>query len=138
VTGAQVGAGGAGGGGAQTRALQIDSQVDAGGHGINHFSMPFPGPWYVYKSDGTTLLRPVATAYDLVKAINTAAGANIVSTFTKWVGASSTPNETAVIISDNNPEAAGVIGALQAIALDNGTAYELYSAKPVGIVIKNY
>jgi hypothetical protein len=139
VTGAQVGSGGGyGGGELQNWLLSIQSQVDSGGHGINHFSMPFPAPWYAYKEDGTTLLGTIASAYDLVKAINAAYGSNIVSTFTKWVGASSTPNETAVIISDNNPDAAGVAGALQAIALDNGTAYELYASKPVRIVIKNY
>jgi hypothetical protein len=140
VTGAQVGAGGGGGlgGGLGSWILTIESRVAAGGHGINHFSLPFAGPWFVYKEDGVTLLGEVATAYDLVKAIDSAAGSNIVSTFTRWVGANSTPNETGVIITDSNPDAAEAADALRAIALDNGTAFELYASQPVKVVIKNY
>jgi hypothetical protein len=137
VTGA-----GFGGGGSQSWTLTIESQVSANppGHGINHFSLPFPGPWYAYKADGTTALGQIQTAYDLVTAVNLAAGpgSKIVSTFTKWVGASSTPNETGVIITNNDPDATGVQAALQAIPLSNGTAFELYATQAVKLVIKNY
>lgn len=137
IAGAQTGGGGTG---QLTRTLTIESRVNANppGHGINHFSLPFPGPWYTYKGDGTTPLKQIANAYDLVTAINSAAGANIVSTFTRWVGANSTPNETGVIITNNDPEASAVKAALQAIPLDNGTAFELYATQSIRIVIKNY
>ncbi len=135
VTGAGFGGGA---GGSQTWTLTIESRTALGGHGINHFSMPFAGPWYVYKQDGTTLVGQVSTAYDLVKAIDSAAGANIISTFTKWVGAASSPNETGVIIAGNDPDGLDAQSALQAIPLANGTAFELYSSQSVKVVIKNY
>lgn len=136
-----TGAGFGGGGGQLSWTLTIESQVASGSHGINHFSLPFPGPWFAYKADGTTLLRQISTAYDLVKAINSASGSNIVSTFTRWDGASHTPNETGVIIPAPafDPDATtDVQTALNAIPLANGTAFELYATQAVNIVIKNY
>ncbi len=132
-----TGAGFGGGGGAQTWTLTIESQAAAGRHGINHFSLPFAGPWYAFTESGTPLGQ-IETAYDLVKAVNSAAGSNVVSTFTRWDGASHTPNETGVIITNNDPNGLGVQSALQAIPLANGTAFELYASQPARVVIKNY
>jgi len=135
-----TGAGFGGGGGAQTWTLTIESRASVGGHGINHFSMPFAGPWYAYQQDGTTKISqsPIATAYDLVKAIDSAAGSNIVSTFTQWLGAGSVPSENGVVITGNDPDALGVQSALQAIPLANGPAFELYASQPTKVVIKNF
>lgn len=134
VTGAGFGGGG---GGSQTWTLTVESRAGTGGHGINHFSMPFAGPWYAYKDNGDSI-GLLQTAYDLVKAVNSAAGSNIVSTFTRWDGAGSVPSETGVIITGNDPDALGVQSALQAIPLANGTAFELYAATPAKVVIKNF
>ena len=133
VTGAQVG----GGTSQLSYVLTIESRVSSGGHGINHFSLPFPGPWYAY--NGGTLIGTVVSAYDLIKAINTTvSGGAAVSTFTEWLGANSTPSENGIILPNENPDDPAVSGALQGIILQNGTGYELYAVKPATLVIKNY
>jgi hypothetical protein len=140
VTGAPVGSSGSG---HDDFTLTIESRATdtpaPTNHGINHFSMPFRGPWFAYTTGGT-LIGPVANAYDLVRAINTAydpSGATkIVSTFTAWRGAQQNPNETGVLITNNDPDL--VMLALQAVTLANGQGYELYATKPTRLVIKNY
>ncbi|MCU0641202.1 MAG: hypothetical protein MUC35_03840 [Candidatus Margulisbacteria bacterium] len=123
-----------GGGPAQlTFVLTLESNVNtAGGHGINHFALPFPSPWYV---DGVRL----QTAYDLVKAINTAAGARIVSTFAKWVSPRSVPSAVGIKLPvDFDPDNLDAKAALQDITLGNGVSYQVYLIQPVTLVIKNF
>ncbi|HVN67271.1 MAG TPA: hypothetical protein VMT55_02790, partial [Candidatus Sulfotelmatobacter sp.] len=137
VTGAQVGTGG---GVLPPFTLTLESNVNnPDGHGLNHFALPFPGPWYFYRTDDT-LIGQVQNAYQLIKAIDTAANSRIVSTFAKWVGPKATPNAVGVKLpaSYDPDENAEVSAALQGIALEAGVSYQLYVIQDVKLVIKNY
>jgi hypothetical protein len=113
--------------GASAPALSLPLTLETGVHGINHFSLPFPGPWYV---NGVA----IANAYDLVKAINTAAGSNVVSTFAKWVGPYAVETQ-GLEIAGRDPEP--VRAELEAIPLVNGGGYQVYMTQPVTIIIRN-
>ncbi len=124
---------------AQTFPLNLNSDTDNDNPGINSFSMPFApdvdGNWYVYKDnagavgavsnvgDGTNVMK---NAYHLVKAINDAAGADVVSTIGYWN--SETQQAVEVVIPDENPEAAAVKDALQDpdFNLAQGVGYQVY------------
>ncbi len=108
-------------------ALSRPLTLETGVHGINHFSLPFPAPWYV---NGVA----IANAYDLVKAINTAAGSNVVSTFAKWVGPYAVETQ-GLEIAGRDPEP--VRAELEAIPLVNGGGYQVYMTQPVTIIIRN-
>jgi len=131
----------------QSFTLTLESNVGATppGPGINSFSMPFAGPWYVYKIDGTKLefgspaTNEVKTAYDLVRAINIAAGSNVVSTFGRW-------NKTeqkleGVMVSYNSATLNDIdstdVSGLQSISLSQGEGYQVYVSQDVTLVIKN-
>jgi hypothetical protein len=138
VTGAQVGTGG--GGLLPPFTLTLESNVNnPDGHGLNHFALPFPGPWYFYQTDGT-LIGQVQNAYQLIKAVNAAANSRIVSTFARWVGPKAVPNATGIKLpaSYDPDENSEVITALQGIALEAGVSYQLYVIQDVKLVIKNY
>ncbi|OGB89987.1 hypothetical protein A2625_01420 [candidate division WOR-1 bacterium RIFCSPHIGHO2_01_FULL_53_15] len=123
--------------GPQSFTLTLESKVTTGGHGINHFAMPFAAPWYAYDAVGAPLVvggtNEVTNAYELVKAINLAAPENIVSTFAKWNPATQTA--TGVKITGNDPEA--VSDALRAIGLAQGESYQAYLTQGITIVIRD-
>jgi hypothetical protein len=114
------------GGGVQTYLLTLESQAP-GGPGLNLVSLPFAGPWYAFDKTGATPLfagAPIAKAYDLVKAVNEAAGGKYVSTFGQWNRTSQ--NDTGVLITGNDIENGLNKTALQAIDLRQGRGYQLY------------
>jgi hypothetical protein len=94
------------GGGVQTYLLTLESQAP-GGPGLNLVSG-----------------APIAKAYDLVKAVNEAAGGKYVSTFGQWNRTSQ--NDTGVLITGNDIENGLNKTALQAIDLRQGRGYQLY------------
>lgn len=132
-------------GGPQTFHLTLESGVPDK-PGINFFAMPFgpeatSGKWYVYGEGGAIpgLADPgIQTAYDLVKAIDLAAGVNIVSTFGKWDRAPAQQQDVGVPIPGNDYTDATAAAALQAINLAQGEGYQVYITQgPVRLVIKN-
>jgi hypothetical protein len=117
---------------------------ETGAHGINHYSMPFPSPWFIFDTGdnpvtftnfGGQSTNEVENAYDMVKAINAEAGSNIVSTFAKWLGPNITPEAEGIKIGGNDPEP--VKSTLGAITLENGVSYQVYLTAPVTLKIKN-
>lgn len=120
-------AGAGGGGGGLPFDLVLKSSVPSNGTGINNFGLPFGGPWYI----GTT---QIVTAYDLVKAINTVATTNVVSTFGQWN--KTTQQLAGVMIAGNDPEGAAKT-PLKAINLAQGEGYQVYLTKDVTVQIKS-
>jgi hypothetical protein len=117
--------------------LAFKSKVSSGKPGINSFSLPFAGPWYAYKADGTTGLyegKKIESAYDLIKAINEAAGDKIVSSCGKWDN--SEQKISGFMLSAKDPDAEDVKTKLQAATLVQGEGYQIYVTKDVVLVIK--
>ena len=112
------------GDGEQTHALILESGVPGGGLGINLFSMPVApddeGIWYA-TYDLTTV--EISDAYDLVLAINGAAGTNVVVNFGYW---SATPPQELVRVDIPGNEPSAVITDLQAIDIEQGIGYQVY------------
>jgi hypothetical protein len=126
--------------GAQTFLVTLESNYPAG-PGINTLAMPFAAPWYVFNSSGTALLydgvtNEVRTAYDLVQAVNAAAGtgSNVVSTFGKWDPTGQYANGVLIGTSIDGDEAT----RLAAISLEQGKGYQVYMRQNnVQMMIKN-
>jgi hypothetical protein len=144
------------GGGPQTFLLTLESGVAGGKPGINFIAMPFAGPWYAYRSDGTTkvLFDPlrggpttneVKTAGDMVLAINVAAPGNVVSTFGKWDNRPAEQRDAGVLIVGRDPYVEPARTDLEAITLTlkQGEGYQVYITPvggitlPVTLMIKN-
>lgn len=130
---------GLGAAGPQTFTLTLESGVP-GKPGINFFAMPFAGPWYVYKEDGSKILHDgttneVTNAYHLIKAINVAKGSKVVSTFGKWD--KTNQSDAGVLIANNDPDSDPAKSALQNISLQQGEGYQVYVTQKVTLVIKN-
>ncbi len=116
--------------------------------GINSFSMPVTpvnpeealdaAYWYATDANDVDLLNgaAISTAYDLVKAVNAAAGDNVVSTFGEWNETEMAEN--GVLIQNENPDGPQK-AALEAIKLKPGEGYQLYlvGVDQVQIKIKN-
>lgn len=127
------------GAGPQSYVLTFEAGAD-GKPGINFFSMPVPpaenGKWYAETLAGEAL-GEVSNAYQLVTAINSAAGAGqkVVSTFGRWDNRPSEQRDSGVLIPNNNPEQ--VRSILENISLKQGEGYQLYVTKRVSLLIKN-
>lgn len=118
--------------------LGLKSKVLAGKPGINAFSMPFASPWYAYKEDGVTALyagNKIESAYDLIKAINEAAGEKIASSAGKWDNAEQ--KTVGFMLPDKDPDGSADLSTkLKAATLAQGEGYQVYVTKDVTIVIK--
>jgi hypothetical protein len=127
------------GGGAQSYVLTFEAGAD-GKPGINFFSMPVPpdkdGKWYAETLAGA-YLGEVANAYQLVNAINSAAGTDqkIVSTFGRWDNSPAEQKDAGVLIQNNDP--AQVTAVLGNIPLKQGEGYQVYVNQKVSLRIKN-
>ena len=125
-----------------TALLIFESQVPDK-PGINFFSMPFAGPWYAISGRRADMeeepitwwnnreasTNEVRTAYDLVMAVNSAAGdLRVISTFGSWE--SSTQKGGGVLLVENNPTTKKT--ELDSIALRQGIGYQVYVGKVNG------
>ncbi len=143
-----------GAGGAQPPfTLTLESNVNAtpAGPGINSFAMPFAAPWFVYKEDNSPVLHDGATnevtnAYQLVKAINLAAGgANVVSSFGIWDKTDQAVKGIMIPGPGYNPDDVRTApgGGLEGITLRQGEGCQVYVNLPappnnkVRLVFKN-
>lgn len=123
----------ASGGGAGSYPITVE--VVANKPGFNFISIPMPpntktGTWLATTADGATSLGKIATAYDLVKAINYAAGKGtgkkFISTFGKWDATGQL--DAGILIPANDPDGTAK-AALQAIKLEAGVGYQVYLGK---------
>lgn len=102
-----------------------------GTNGINSIAMPFGAESYV----GST---KISTALDLVNAINTAAGAKVVTSFGRYKAGSMAEG---VILKADSTDAQSAFGegitGLANISLEKGVGYQVYVNKNVSLTIKN-
>lgn len=113
----------------------ITVEVTPNKPGFNFISIPMPpntktGTWLATTADGATSLGKIATAYDLIKAINYAAGKGtgkkFISTFGKWDATGQL--DAGILIPANDPDGTAK-AALQAIKLEAGVGYQVYLGK---------
>ncbi len=128
--------------GALPYTLALESQVPdpTPGLGINAFGMPFSAPWYAFQSDGITVIdvgdgsNQIENAYELVRAINAAAGGNnVVSTFGRWNKIDQI--EDGIMILNEDPEP--VRSDLEIRSLVQGLGYQVYVTQDVQLVIRS-
>ena len=132
----------AGGAGAQNYTLTLRSGAP-NTPGFNLFSMPFAGAWYAYevgddggRGDKINVAGPgvaessqIQNAYHLVNAVNAAAAGNdnVVSTFGRWDNVAQEVDGTVIPGDPPNPEDADAKAALQAINIQQGVGYQVYT-----------
>lgn len=118
------------GAGPQSVTINLETRVGGtpAGPGINSFAMPFGGPWY----DGRG--TPIVNALDLVRAINTAAGSSVVSSFGRW---NKDTQQVAGVMIPGNTLTAAIQDRLDDIPISRSEGYQVYVTGRAPLVIKN-
>lgn len=130
--------------------LTFESAVAGGGSGINSFSMPFApdadGKWWAFNANGSSIAalttNEVRTADDLVRAVNAANNANVVSTFGRWDKTGQLVKGIMIsygagINNITGQVGAGGVTALNLINLVQGEGYQVYVTRNAALMIKN-
>jgi len=123
----------------QTHTFNFTSNVDDGGPGINALAVPFaPDENDKWHATGNAINIEITTADTLIKAINEAAGANVVSSFGKWTSDQILDGVMIVYNSETLNDIDGDdLSELQGTTLVQGLGYQIYISQDVDMLISN-